>query len=672
MPKISYQAKISNNKYEDNIEFSFDNLRFGSRPKTSKPSRKIIDYKNYPSMLTDGWLESPEVLDENNIISISDSKFIKNGSKILPSLNGLSTAAYKEIRIDSQEYVDIFGTEPTLGAPSISSFLNPKAYMFKRHNGKVSIHEEFTHKITGTDDTSVARNEFISKEFSNTRYILFGIKKPIPLTEYKDSNIDLGINDYLSLSLNLSTALTNLGITEEEFLDLSDYISLDSLRIRSWDIKNIKVTLKAKYFPIYPHVTVIADMENGLQQIGLDFLNDVSPNRGIVSLNGSAVSKTMGECKGFYLFYGCVPSVYHNSEQFSIPVHELLSELDGITPIEINNREQEGQVAITEPMIAIARDIKYSSANTGLIIPEHYKNVFIEPSSPLIINGDMYDQNTRMYFNNNGKINLEISAPDHLFDLVEKASLLSNNTIQVQSRIVGEAAALYGLFTNVDASRLSLMSVHKLSDSTIDPETIKVAEAVGYGLGKYSAGGFSLGEITTYQSTVTYTNENPYDYSNEYTRNISVRIVPEKDGYDFILPAWTIKTNIKVYEMSEKHYETFSGWKFIEPDIIMLDKDKIHPTRTYEIVYEAIASPYIPNVNLLDNTINIISDKDPASAYPSFKGLYLLSSKEIKIRIGYINSLGAKDYFSNEATVHLIITNDYLDQTITRLKSISF
>ncbi len=672
MPKISYQAKISNTRYENNIDFSFENLKFGSRPKTNSSNKSIIDYSDYPETLTDGWAEAPSIEEHQGTVAISDTKFIKDGRVIMPSLNGLSTAAYKEVRIDSDYYVKMFGTEPTLGAPSNSSFRNPKAFIFKRHQGKVSIHKEFIYKDPDTDSSEITQDEFISKNFSNLQYILFGLKKPIPLTKLRNSNINLSTNDYLSLSLNLSDTLAELGLTQEEFLDIADYVSIEDLKLRSWDIETIKVTLKTKYFPIYPHVTVIADMEDGLQQIGLDFFNNVSSNRGIVSLDGAALDKSLGDCKGFYLFYGCVPSVYHNSKPFEVPAHQLLSQVQSISTIGINDREQEGQVALSEPMLAVIRGINNTSVDTDLFVPEFYKDVFLEPSSPIQINGRTYDQDNRMYFDNTGAIKLELSAPEHLFQLVEKTEVLSDDTVQIQSSIVGEAAALYGLFNYNGTKRLSLMAVHKLSDSTIDPDTIKVSEALGYGEGKYSAGGFSLGSIKTYQSTVTYTNENPYDYSNEYTKNMSVHIVPEKDGYDFILPAWTIKRNVKIFEMADTHYETFSGWKFTEPDIIMLDKDKVHPSRTYEIVYEAIASPYIPNVNLETNVLNVITDKDPASAYPSFQDLYLLSSKEIKIRIGYINSLGAKDYFSNEATVHLIITNDYLDQTITRLKSISF
>jgi hypothetical protein len=673
MPIIDYDVKISNIDYQSNISYSQTGITFGSRTKSTRSGRTIVDMTKTPSAMTDGTLIRPDIVSNKDSILISNEDAINNNRIIATQLNGLSTAAYKEIRIDSPEYVKTFGVDPVLGAPSLSSLDKPRAFIFRRLGGTLSVEKEFILKDRNTDDSNVGQDDFTEIYYQDSKYLLFGIRKPIPLTTLRGSSIDVGINEYLELSLNYQSKLTSLGIEEDLFFDICDYISTEDLKIKSWNLQDTTVSLSAKYFPIFPHVTVLARMENGIQQIPLDYFNEVFVNRGVVSFSGSKVAKIMGDCLGFYMFYGCVPSVHHSPDDIVIPLHSVISEDRSILSYGISHQDKEGQLVISEPLVSILRDITHSSTLTEVTVPQFYSNVFIEPTSHIQINGKTYGPSNRMFVNNDGPIGLELSAPDHLFELVERTEIdtSSGNSIQINSPIVGEAAAIYGLFKSGTMNRLSLMSIYKVSNA-IPPENVVVSEAVGFGLGNFSSGGFGLGSIQTYYSSATYTNANPYDYSTEYTRNLSVRVVPEIDGHDFILPAWTVKNNVSVFEMSETHYETFTGWRFIEPDIITLDKDMVHPTRTYEIVFEAIASPYVPNVNLETNSLNLIVDRDPGSSYQSFGGLYLLGSKEIKLRIGYIDELGAKNYFSNEVTVHLTVTNNYLDQTISRLKSISF
>lgn len=676
MATIKYSAKLKTSSYDSNIDYNYSSLEFNSRVKESEPGRVLISNKDHSATMTDGWANEPLIESKDGIVSVYKETLITNGKKAKPILNGLSVSAINEIRPDSDQYVSLFGESPVMGVKSIGNGRNSSAYIFKRRNGQVYIDREFSYQSADIQ-SSISDSDFTEINAHGQNFMLFNMRKPIPLTHFKGSNADLGINDYLRISSDWHSAPGILGISEDSFLQSCDYISMSDLKIQSWDIRDAQLTLKASTFPIYNHVTVIADMDGGLVQIGIVYADSVDSNRGTVNFSGEWIKalnyETYGECKGFHMFYGVVPSVYMESGDLILKEESLLSERASLSYYGVNTREQEGQVTLSENNLTVIRSNKHDSINTTLFAPEHYDNIFLESEQPININGELCTSSNRVFIENSGIHKLEFTAPDHLFDLLTPAKFISTGRIQVPSQLNGEVAAVYGLFKHQDLDRVTLMSSYSpLSGGVIEnPDKEISLEAVGFGEGPYSAAGFGIGGLVPYGSTVTYVNPT-VSIPNTFNEKMAIQITPEKDGYEFILPAWTKKSTIQINELSDDRIEPFTHWRLTNPDVLILDKDQAHSTRTYNITFEATASPVVQNMNLLDNTFDVIIKEDPSTIYPEFKGLYLLSGTDFKIKIGYINSLGVRTYFGNEINMSLIVTREYLERVVTGLKSILF
>ena len=132
MPTISYSTNIKNTSHESNIDYNFSNLRFGDRPKVSRPTKKIKDIIDEPSHLDDGWYVLPEISDSNNNIIIPNYQLIQDGGIVAPALTGLSISAVNEIRLDTPLYEKIIGQDPVMGVKSIGSGRNARAFIFRR------------------------------------------------------------------------------------------------------------------------------------------------------------------------------------------------------------------------------------------------------------------------------------------------------------------------------------------------------------------------------------------------------------------------------------------------------------------------------------------------------------------------------------------------------------
>jgi hypothetical protein len=677
MATIKYTAQIKTSRYDSNIDYNYSGLEFGARTKTSEPGRILMSHRDMPASMTDGWMGEPLIESSAGIISIQNETLISSGKKAKPSLTGLSVSAINEVRPNTEQYTSLFGEAPVLGVKSIGSRSLASAYIFKRRNGQVSIDREYKYINADIAVGSLGDLDFTEITSDGQDFILFGLREPIPLTEFKGSNATMGINDYLRISSDWTTAPDILGISQESFLQSCDYLGVKDLKVQSWDLRSIDITLKASSFPIYNHVTVLADMEGGISQVGIVYADSVDSNRGKVTFSGEWLKsldfETFGECKGFYLFYGVVPSVYMDSQGLVVKEEDMLSSDASLSYYGVNTREQEGQVALSENTLTVIRSNKHESINTTLFAPEHYGNLFLEPEKPIVINGELCSPSKRMFINNAGLNKLEFTAPEHLFDLLTPAEFISSGKVQVPSQLNGEVAALYGLFKHEDINRVTLMSAYSpLSGGVIsNPVPVADLQAVGFGEGGYSIGGFGSGGLAPYGSTITYVTPT-VSVPNEFHEQMAVQIIPERDGYEFILPAWTKFSSIQVSEISNNKVEPFTKWKFTNPDILVLDKETAHASRIYSISFKAIVSPVVSNMNLLDNTFDVIIKENPNTTYQELQGLYLLSGTDFKIKIGYINSLGVRTYFSNEINMSLIVTREYLERVVTGLKSVLF
>jgi len=141
-------------------------------------------------------------------------------------------------------------------------------------------------------------------------------------------------------------------------------------------------------------------------------------------------------------------------------------------------------------------------------------------------------------------------------------------------------------------------------------------------------------------------------------------------GYEIVLPAWAKESTIVVQEVTERKAEPFNDWVFIEPDIIVLDKNKAHDYAKYNITFEVSIHPVIPTVDINNGTIDIVVVHNPESIYKNFKGYYLLHSKEIGVKVGYVDNEGDRQYFQKDLTVNMVLEEGYLERVVTGTKTI--
>lgn len=669
MPTISYEVSLKNINSFKKSEAEATGVKFGTSVKSSIPGELILGQTN-PLNMSNGWLDKPSVYREGNYIRAEYSRFISDNRLISTELNGLAVVADAERYINSAEYLSFIGPKPTMGIEGIGTGRYSKSFLFRRKEDKVEIYKQFNY--VSIDIETEDLDSYTELELGNGEYVLvFKREKPYPISELKDSSLQLDLSDYLLCSLDPHRFIEEKGIEEENFFEMCDTLTIQDLNVQEWHFAGTDITLKTKYFPIYKHIAVIARFENGYREITVDYYKNVDIHRGIVTIDGDFIkNNTLGEFKSFNLFYGVVPMVFLRPDDFKILEAELLSEYLPLTYKGIDNNDQEGSVTIPEPLISISRNPTYESQFTDINIPRKYKRIFVDPSSPIMINGEIVSSERNIIVdNNNGLIKLEIAAAEALLDLVEPINFVEYDKFKLDTNLSTDQAAVFGLFNyNDKLKRLSLMA----SSNSNWEEYEQAIERSGWGDRGFGTGGYSQGYFTTYGTSLVYTTATENAYDNISRDDFSYRVIPERDGYDIILPAWADRNTIKITEVGLRQLHAFNKWRYIEPDIILLDKDHMHPTRTYNIAFEPVAFPYLTNADTDDDTFSLIINKDPNDEYNTFQGLYVLGNKTITLRFGYFNSIGDKIYFNNEIEINQIITREFMQRILTKEQSVLF
>jgi hypothetical protein len=669
MPKIIYSVSLEVLNHEEAMSSNLSSLQFGGRPKSTISEKQIVDNMGTAE---DGWKLESVFTEENESVVIPDTSYIQNNKELRPSLNGIALAASHEVRLDTPEYTNIFGEDPRLGTKSIGQGRLAKAFIFKRDGDNIEIEKEFNY-LNSQLSLSITDNDFTEMQSDGQNYILFNIKKPISLHSFKQSNIDVDINDFLLLSIDHQVFLSKYSIEEDHFFETCDYIPLESLNLQSWAIADTDVVLKAKYFPIHSHASVFIKFDSGdIEQLGFSYFDNVDLHSGTITISGMLIDsfRELGDISGFYIYYGVVPGLYLNSTEAKIGEADILSDRKSLSYYGIDPKDQQGTLAISEPLLQINRDVNYESVFTDIFVPENREDIFIETDVPIMINKKVLHPGEKYFTGRTGTQRIEVSAPLHLLDLVGPANFTSGSVIEMNSSLASNVYAVYGLFDHTDFSRLTLMAASRQDGDGDEPGDISY-EAVGFGEGPFGLGGFGQGELTTYNSNVVYniSGSIPQPIFNE---DMAIQVRPSRDGYQFILPAWTTDDQITVTEVNLGNGSNFTDWTFIGPDVIMLDPNKADRNTLYNIEFKAIASPVIPEINVYNGTITIDIGTDPVSSYTHFKDFYLLGGKQITLRLGYLDSLRNKTYFPNDIKVDLLISESFLKQTITGSKSILF
>lgn len=663
---ISYELDIKNKSIKDSYETESKGLKFGDDTKLTDSDYTVINNAD-ARLMSDGWFDEPEIVRNGNYLEIYPSRYVKDNRLIHTKISGLSVVADTEIYLDTSEYKNFVGERTTLGVKSTGNGRSIKSFMFRRRDDKLEIAKTFSYEV----GVSTSELQFTEVPLNDDHYVIFNRQLPWPVSELKDSNIELTLYDYLKVSLDPTRFMTEKGLTEDNFFEMCDTITIEDLNIQEWYIEGTDITLKTQYFPIYKHIAVIARFENGYREITVDYYKKVDITNGTVTIDGDFIkNNTLGDFKSFNLFYGAIPLVLIEENPNALIEAQLFSDITPLSYHGIDCRDRDGAVTLPERLVSIRRDVNYESHYVDINIPRRYTDVFVEPSSPIMINGEIVKPSKSIIIkNNNGLLKLEIAAAEFLLDLVEPFEFTEPDKIQIDSNLAGDQAAIYGLFNyNNNVKRLSMMACSNANHEEYHESTAMS----GWGDGPFGAGGFGRGAYTSYGTNVIYTTATDNAYTNEIQTDYSYRVIPNEDGYDIILPAWADRSTIKVTEIGLTQSRIHNGWSFIEPDIVFLDKEETHESRTYNISFEPVAYPYITEVDVDDNTISVEIIKDPSTSYNTFDGLYLLSNKTIDLRFGYYNKIGEKIYFNNDITVNQLLTREFITRVLTKEKSVLF
>ena len=638
----------------------------------------ILSFEDRPQHLDNGWERNQEFTVQGPSINAINTSIILDGARLVPTLTGPVVTASSDVRVDSGDYELGLGTEPVLGVKSAGRGALARAFIFKRKGGKVEIEQEFQYTHIDSIKDRILDTQFTEIQNDGQDFFAFSIHDPIPVSRYHGSNLEADQVEYLSASFSYEAFATSKGLSGTNFLESCDFVSLDSVRVTEWDFEDYGITIGTQYFPIHRHVAVMAryiddaTLVRTIYQIGNSSFGDIDAISGTISISGDFTSSvSLGRLEGFYLFYGVVPAVYIAPEDPVILQQDILDDTAELSYMSINTRDDFGNLVISEPILHLANNEVPEAESTRVIVPLRHTNFFLEPGSNIVIDGTLIRAGKKHWRDNEGTNSVEFKAPVNVLDMLAP-SLLVNGTIETQSpfassQIASDVAAVYGVFKHGDTLRASLAAAVSFQTSSLDT---LVTSAQGYGESGYGEGGYGQGKLLSHGSTVYYTTGGqPVVPDNT---KLSLMIKPIDIGYELVLPAWAQKDTIEVVEITERSATPFPHWSFINPDILIFNKEKVHDQTTYSITFDVSVYPIIQGINLNNNTLNLSVISDPVALYPEFLGYYLLHSKDIEVRIGYLDEAGTTRYFPKTIDISLAMGIEYLQRVITGTKTLIF
>ncbi|RLA68390.1 MAG: hypothetical protein DRQ78_00770 [Epsilonproteobacteria bacterium] len=689
MPEVNYEAKLVPSQIESTLKKDILPTMTGQSFVTINHA-EVLEVIDHPDSLTDGWDNDQLFIQSEQDITFNNTTRIINNRRVIPTLNGPVIVASNEVRVDSEDFVNFIGEEPVMGVKSAGTNMNARAFIFNRNLNKISIAKEFQYShINGIRDKLLV-NQFTEIDNEGQDFFIFQMEAPIPVSLYKYSSLEVTTLDYLKTSFDYNHILLKNNISEVNFLEMCDYVSIlredfndADEHVYEWVFEEDGMIIYTNYFPIYTHVTVIARYVHNeviydtdditildrrateyLYQVGISFYDDIDPISGSIKISPEFASDAIGTLYGFYIFYGTSPAVYINPQTPTIRLDDLLEEDRQVTHIAINDTDNYGNMSIDNNLIHITNAVIPTSETTNVIMPFRFKRFFIEPSANIYINNEYVKANKKFWIDNEGVNNIQFRAPVHILEMLEPA-IMNGTTIETGNNSISDIAAVYGVFQYGSDTRATLAAI---TTNNTGVSTDLASVALGYGEGPYGAGGYGQGEIQTFGTVVYYQTGGQIITPNG--GSVGVQVKPIDIGYEIVLPAWAKESTILVQEVTERKAEAFNDWVFIEPDILILDKNKAHDYATYNITFEVSIHPVIPLIDINNGTIDIVVQHNPESIYSHFKGYYLLHSKEINVKVGYMDNEGARQYFSKELTVNMVLEEEYLERVVTGTKTI--
>ncbi|MDB4533414.1 hypothetical protein N9242_00980 [Vicingaceae bacterium] len=689
MSEIIYNARIITSDLSSTLDTDISATTTGQSFSNSFSNTELKTI-NDPQSLVDGWDSEQIFTQTNEEVFFNNVTRIQDKERYIPVLNGPVITASNEVRVDSDDFENYIGLGPALGVKSAGTHINSKAFIFKRERDRLSIEKEYQYTHINSIKDKLKDNQFTELDNDGQNFYVFQIHSPISVSRYRNSSLQVTQQDYLLSSFNYKDILDKYNIEENNFLEMCDYVSIPregftgaDENIDEWVFEEYGMNIYTKYFPIYSHITVIAryvineviydvdditilerNSRDNLYQIGISPGDDVDTISGRIKLGSGFTDNVQGTLYGFYIFYGTVPAVYVDTKNPSIRLEKILQENKELSYISIDNSDTYGNVSLSNSIISIKNGVIPKAENTVFNIPLRNKKFFLEPSSNVYINNSYVKLGEKFWISNEGSNIVEFKAPVHILEMIEP-TILDGANIYTNSTIVSDMAAVYGLFQDGTNIRATLAAV---TSTNIEGITTLSDIALGYGEGPYGAGGYGQGEIETIGTSIFYSTASQIFDSSSNTIGVQVR--PADIGYEIVLPAWAKQSTIEVKEVHVKTVTPFTDWKYIEPDILILDKEKVDDEAIYSITFEVAIKPIISSVSISNNTVSLGVVHDPFSIYKGFKGYFLLHSKDIDVKIGYIDGEGVRQYFSKNLTINMVLEDGYLERVVTGTKTI--
>lgn len=641
------------------------------------------DIPSYTDLIDNGWVKTPVIDDLGNRISLYGGLAKYNGNLLYPHLNGPVLHASQQVKLADPNFLTYISTETCLAVETNTSSIDPLAVIFKRSGELLSIHKDYKFRSWDLIHTTLGQDEFTrinmieqeeGKPEGAIEYFVFNRQNPIALTELKGGILDLPASEYFKAAVDYPEFCVDNGITEADFLSHCEYHTAEELGIHSADFLETSGILGAKteFFPIYGHVTVVVRRADDTLEQTTVLTPDVNVLDGIINIPTQALETPVGEISGVYVYYGVIPAVYINRTPIVMHDYDILSEFSNTSTLGINSFDSSKDIYYSDPVVNLsAGDTSGANRHTTYVeASNYYTNIFFEPESDIVINGELVSAGTKFVVDNVDGNFIEFMSPPQIVNLVEKAIMADKSLVPQFNLLHGHVSA-FGMFDYVAAKRLSWMSSTSLPDNPESAQGAQISQG-GFGAGTFS------GTLTGGNQAMLFTIEAEtglpaYDYLLQET---SYKITPSRDGFEYILPLWADPTSVRVTEL-DKNLTTdvpFFNWQLINPDVILLDRTKVMKSRTYNVAFTPVASFIMERNDLSLDDISVIIDDgtDLFATYNNLLDIYLLANKTFKVKVGYLDTLGNPTHFPKEITINQYIHEDLRDKIMSGYKSIIF
>ena len=664
MTTVNYTLNIKNTSVSRNIEANTDPCRFGNRFANTKGL--IYRDRTHTDVLSDGWIDSVALSEHSESSILAEKgKLSVDGLVVSTPLVGANSIPILD-SLASEDFVELFSADTYLSMiPNID--WNGSCVIFKRKNGIVSLYKDFEF-IDGMS-SSISEDQYTVIRDGSDRYVAIGRDAPIPISEIKNSNISIGVADYATIETDYTVFTAAESLTDDEFADLCEKI--DPNIIPGTSSVSTNIVLETSYFPITENIGVIKQSSAGTytQIASSEYL--VNQADGTVVVNAGEIDPSDDTV---FVFYGTIPHIFFEQNSI-IDVSEYIDYLsEPVSTYHISKDIKQTHSIYTDTQ-NVEIDIGEYSRKYNLLysIPDTSEKIFVEPDSPMIINGTLVRPGEYQILDNKtGSIGLEF--PISPAYLMQDASIVSN---EVTMEYPGEdplSIGVYGLFLRDGVYRASLMSA-------IIPDFVPTGdEQELYPVVAFSAptGWYSATEPMATSNLLTDTAVHTHDDS--LTTDFVFEVIPANTGMEFVMPAWVDPASITVYLKGSQVIEEVDSslYSFIEPDILILS-NRLDPSKTYSIRFTCTVYPlitnslpdYDPGNDFLFDVI-ISTGVDLFTEYESLQSIHVVTTKNTTLSFGYIDQIGNKTYIDHTVNVLGRVNRQFFEKNISSLKSIIF